>query len=135
MSKVILNTNGRGLWSNVAKAVTIVDMKLGYIADEKDFGELCVYFDKSWEVDKDGLIYTDRQFEKELREFLNSHGLAGDDVDYSEQGMQGDDYVSCDVGEKFLNSWAKKFNTDFTKELKEQEELVAERMKTFWGNV
>jgi hypothetical protein len=33
--------------------------------------------------------------------------VAGDDVDYSEQGMQGDNYVSFDVGAKFLKSWKK----------------------------
>jgi hypothetical protein len=55
------------------------------------------------------LIYTDRQFQNELRVFLNQHGLVGADVDYSEQGMQGDDYVSLDVGRKFLKSWEAKF--------------------------
>ena len=111
MQTVILNTDGkRGLWSNVARAVRIVDVQLGYVADESDFGELCVYFDtETWDVNKDGLIYTDRLFERELQEFLTAHGLAGADVSYSEQGMQGDDYVSCDVGEKFLRSWEAKF--------------------------
>ena len=28
---------------------------------------------------------------------------------YSEQGMQGDDYVSLDVGKDFIASWEKKF--------------------------
>ncbi len=113
MSKVIFNTNGNGLWSDVAKSVEVVDMQLGYVADELDFGELRVYFNTdSWDVSKDGLIYTDRQFERELREFLNAHGLPGADVDYSEQGMQGDDYVSCDIGKKFLRAWAAKFAVD-----------------------
>lgn len=129
MDKVIFNTNGRGLWSDVAKAVTIVDIKLGYLDDEKDFGELCVYFDNSWNVDEDGLIYTDRQFEAELRAFLTAHGLAGDDVDYSEQGMQGDDYVSCDIGKAFIDSWAKKFNLDLDAVLKKQDEEFQAR----WG--
>lgn len=114
MQTVILNTDGkRGLWSNVARAVRIVDMQLGYVSDEGDFGELCVYFDtKTWDVKKDGLIYTDRLFERELQELLTAHGLAGKDVGYSEQGMQGDNYVSCDVGEKFLKSWAAKFGQE-----------------------
>ncbi len=114
MSKVILHTDGlRGLWSDVAKAITITDMQLGYVADELDFGELRVYFDTAtWDVNTDGLIYTDRLFIKELREFLNAHGLPGADVDYSEQGMQGDDYVSCDIGKKFLRAWASKFAVD-----------------------
>jgi hypothetical protein len=107
MQTVILNTDGkRGLWSNVARAVRIVDMQLGYESDEGDFGELRVVFDtETWDVNTDGLIYTDRQFERELQAFLTAHGLAGADVSYSEQGMQGDDYVSCDVGECFINSF------------------------------
>jgi hypothetical protein len=44
-----------------------------------------------------------------LQDFLNQHGLTGKDVDYSEQGMQGNGYVSCDVGKPFLDSWAAKF--------------------------
>lgn len=110
MQKVIFNTSGDGYWSNVAKAVTITNMQLGYVSDELDFGELCVYFDSSWNVEADGLIYTDSSFEEDLRDFLNEHGLAGNDVEYSEQGMQGDNYVSLDVGKKFLDSWAKKFD-------------------------
>lgn len=113
MSKVIFNTYGNGLWSDVAKSVQIVDMQLGYVADELDFGELRVYFNTdSWDVSKDGLIYTDKQFKRELREFLDAHGLPGADVEYSEQGMQGDDYVSCDIGKKFLKAWAAKFAVD-----------------------
>ncbi len=122
MQTITLNTGGGGYWSNTAQAVTIVDMQLGYISDELDFGELRVYFDtETWDVNKVGLIYTDRQFERELREFLTAHGLVGKDVSYSEQGMQGDDYVSLDVGKKFLDSWRAKFGTNLEKLLADQE--------------
>ena len=108
---VIFNTNGRGYWSRTAKAVEIVDMQLGYVADEKDFGELRVYFNTdTWNVKADGLIYTDKQFKQELNDFLVTQGLAS--ADYSEQGMQGDNYVSLDVGKKFLQAWASKFGQE-----------------------
>ncbi len=114
MSEVILHTDGlRGLWSDVAKAIRITDIRLmqGTEWDDGDiFGELRVYFDtETWDTDEDGLIYTDRLFEKELRAFLDAHGLPGKDVCYSEQGMQGDDYVSLDAGKKFYLAWIKKF--------------------------
>ena len=110
MQNVILNTAGNGLWSNKAKAVRIVDMRLGYVNDERDFGELQVVFDTAtWDVSKDGLIYTDEQFLDELRDLLITHELS-DDVEYSEQGMQGDNYVSLDVGEDFIKLWDAKFN-------------------------
>jgi len=102
-----LNTDGCGYWSEVAKPVKIVGINLPYVNDEEDFGELLVMFDKkTWDVNKDGLIYTDRQFEEELKAFLTTIGLAGEDITYSEQGMQGDDYVSFDVGEAFIQSYA-----------------------------
>lgn len=111
MQKVIFNTSGDGYWSSVVNAqVEIVDMEVSYCSDEKDFGELRVIFNTdTWNVDEHGLIYTDKLFMQQLREFLKQHGLAGDDVSYSEQGMQGDDYVSCDMGAKFIRSWEAKF--------------------------
>ena len=109
MNKIVFNTAGDGYWSNVAKAVEITDMRLGYVADDKEFGELCVFFNTAtWDVNTDGLIYTDSQFKQDLMKFVTEHGLVVD-LCYSEQGMQGDDYVSLDVGKDFLASWEAKF--------------------------
>jgi hypothetical protein len=70
------------------------------------FGELCVHFNTAtWDTATDGLIYTDKQFMRELKELLTVQGYDASDVSYSEQGMQGDTYVSCDVGECFINSF------------------------------
>ena len=111
MQAVTFNTNGTGYWSNVAKAVRITDMRLGYVAEDKEFGELCVYFNtEDWDVTKHGLIYTDKQFKAELNAFLVAQGLC--EAEYSEQGMQGDDYVSLDVEEEFIASWTKKFGEE-----------------------
>ena len=109
MQKVFFSTSGDGYWSNVQKTVEITDMTLGYVSDELDFGELRVYFNTdTWNVNVDGLIYTDGLFKRELMAFIEAHGLVVD-LCYSEQGMQGDDYVSLDVGKDFLDSWAQKF--------------------------
>ena len=100
-----LSTNGHGYWSNVAKTVTVTGLDLAYENDEGDFGELHVYFDTdTWNVDTDGLIYTDKQFISDLKTLLARLEL-GTDVSYSEQGMQGDNYVSLDVGSEFINSF------------------------------
>jgi hypothetical protein len=111
MTAVTFSTNGKGYWSTAKKTVRITDMQLGYVSDEKDFAELCVFFNtEDWDVKTDGLIYTDKQFRNELQAFLDSHGLPGKDVCYSEQGMQGDNYVSMDiVSAKFLTAWEAKF--------------------------
>ena len=101
-----LNTAGDGCWSDVAKAVEITALQLGYVNDELDFGELCVYFNtKTWDVNKDGLIYTDSLFLEDLCLMLDNLGFDASDVSYSEQGMQGDNYVSLDVGECFINTF------------------------------
>lgn len=120
MAKIVFHTAGNGLWSEEERGVRITNIVLGYIDDYFDegehptSGELCVYFDtETWDVSEDGLIYTDRLFERELQEFLTAHGLVGKDVFYSEQGMQGVDYVSCDVGGEFLKSWGEKFGIDW----------------------
>ena len=102
----ILNTGGGGYWSNTKTTVGITGLQLAYINDELDFGELRVYFNtKTWDVNTDGLIYTDKQFMRELKELLTAKGFDASDVSYSEQGMQGDTYVSCDVGQCFINTF------------------------------
>lgn len=109
MKAVIFNTLGDGYWSRKQTAVEIVDMRLGYVNDDKTFGELLVVFNPyTWATNTDGLIYTDSGFLHELNAFLVEQGLCP--VDYSEQGMQGDDYVSLDVEDEFLQLWEAKFN-------------------------
>jgi hypothetical protein len=104
--KATLNTNGNGYWSRKKANVEITHLQLAYINDELDFGELRVYFNtKTWNVNTDGLIYTDKQFMRELKDLLVQKGFDASDVSYSEQGMQGDAYVSCDVGECFINTF------------------------------
>jgi len=105
-----LHTSGQGYWSDIAKPVGITELKLGYVNDEATFGELCVHFNTdTWRPDRDGLIYTDKGFDVGLNAYLGSLGLPFADVDYSEQGMQGDNYVSFDVGEEFLTAWYAKY--------------------------
>jgi hypothetical protein len=101
-----LNTSGGGYWSNTKTAVEITDMRIAYINDELDFGELRVYFNTAtWDVNKQGLIYTDKQFMRELKDLLTAKGIDASDLSYSEQGMQGNNYVSCDVGKQFINTF------------------------------
>jgi hypothetical protein len=101
----VLCTNGTGLWSRVAKNVNVIGFDMPYVTDEQNFGELRVYFDTaSWNVDTDGLIYTDRLFLLQLQMFLDEH-FGSADLSYSEQGMQGDNFVSLDVGEDFIKSY------------------------------
>lgn len=103
--RFICDTDGRGLWSRKVAEVNVRKLEVAYVNDEGSYGELRVYFDRRvWKVDRDGLIYTDRSFKRHLELQLQALGLNGK-VEYSEQGMQGDDYVSLDVFRAFLRSW------------------------------
>jgi hypothetical protein len=102
----VTHTNGRGYWSTVSGCVKINRVRLAYLDDDGEFGELRAYFDRAeWDTDKDGLIYTDPAW---IESFINCMATLGfsesalQDIDYSEQGMQGDNYVSMDVGADFV---------------------------------
>ena len=96
----IVKTVGDGYWSNVQKDVAVT----GYTVDGfhgDGFGELRVYFNtETWNVENDGLIYTDSAFLSEMH-----HAFDTEDITYSEQGMQGDNFVSFDVGHDFLKMY------------------------------
>jgi len=122
-------TNGVGYWSSASKTLThkkaevcIYDWSLKDYKESGDnrdlYGELRVYFNKSsWSIKKDGLVYTDELWIKNFRAYLVSLGftkVASKDVDYSEQGMQGDDYISLDIGTKFIKNFLKYKNLSLT---------------------
>jgi hypothetical protein len=100
------HTDGKGLWSQFEKTVTVIHVELAYTNEDVDFGELVAYFDTStWDITENGLIYTDPRWIDEFRGLMRSLGFtrkACEDITYSEQGMQGNNYVSMDVGADFL---------------------------------
>ena len=103
----VTKTNGRGYWSTTAKTVRIDRVALAYVDEENTFGELRAYFDpEEWDVDADGLIYTAMMWKHSFLTCMeNVLGFSPDatlDVSYSEQGMQGHNYVSMDVGPRFI---------------------------------
>jgi len=104
-------TAGDGYWSNAVRDVNLTGMRIAYTSDDGEFGELRVYFNtKFWDVDALGLIYTDKQFEQQLKQVLaKQFGFTAKElkgVYYSEQGMQGNNYVSFDVdGTALINKF------------------------------
>jgi acyl-CoA synthetase (AMP-forming)/AMP-acid ligase II len=94
-------TSGNGYWSNVKATVQCTMYDIPYINEDLNFGELRVFFDtRTWRVEDDGLIYTDPAFLEYIRE-----AFATNDIVYSEQGMQGRNYVSFDVGSQFIQMY------------------------------
>lgn len=101
------HTDGTGLWTTFAKTVAVRRVVLFDNSDDLgDRGELRAYFDfEAWNIDETGLIYTDPRWIGEFRALMKTLGfspMAVDDITYSEQGMQGRDFVSMDVGEVFM---------------------------------
>jgi hypothetical protein len=99
----IARTGGTGLWGKAQKGVrvTSVGVFIGTGEGEWVVGDIGIYYDEAtWNNEVDGLIYTDKQFLQEVQEQLKAVlGGVADDFSYSEQGMQDDGRVSCDIGE------------------------------------
>lgn len=105
----VFHTSGTGLWSGKSKAVKIVAFSVD-TPGLPGIPELRVWFDtESWNI-MNGLIYTDPQFEHEVQQYLLSMGFseAAAEVDYSEHGMQGRNYVSFDAPQELAVEWRRR---------------------------
>lgn len=109
---ITLHTDGSGLWSKQAKPVEIINAILCvYDNDGSTWGHLRVYFNiNDWDVSKDGLIYTDKLWLSQLKSYLIGLDFSKQSLEklvYSEQGMQGSDYVDLDVDYLFIKQASK----------------------------
>jgi len=102
----VLHTDGKGLYTSEKRAVRVTSVELSHVDTSSEYGELRVYFDEdTWDVEASGLIYTDSGFVKGVNNLLSDLGIVGE-ASYSEQGMQGYDYVSFDVDGDVINTFA-----------------------------
>lgn len=97
-----ITTGGDGLWSQERRRVQIERVEVSTSAAAGNGREefLQVYLTpETWDFRKDGLIYTDEKWIKGLRRHLRELGYArAGEVNYTEQGQQGSDYVHLIVG-------------------------------------
>jgi hypothetical protein len=117
----ITRTDGKGYWSTVArKSIRIDRVAIASVSDDGEYGELRAYFDESeWNVESDGLIYSDQAWMKSFRSCMATLGFSVQAlaaIGYTEQGMQGENYVSLDVGRDFLIQCTPLYRFIFTKE-------------------
>lgn len=73
-----------------------------------DGDRLRVYFDPTtWNVRRDGLIYTDKGWLDGFQAILAKlhYPFLNTFVGYSEQGLQGHDYVDLDVDARFVSAF------------------------------
>jgi len=103
------STNGKGLWSVDTRSVPITKIVLEVGELSAHFYDFSLYLPvyvnayftkKDWNTDKHGLIYTDalwlKDFKKQFAKQFPSLAWAANKIDYTEQGMQGDNYVSLE---------------------------------------
>lgn len=135
-----LHTNGRGLWS--ARRAIVHVTSYSVLPCTRALGELRVYFDrKTWSVKKHGLIYTDKLFKKDLKAKLLREGYSAKAIrglHYSEQGMQGDDYVSLDAGETFTTEYMSRLRPEVVYRVMSAEIERQDEMERGWriiGNI
>ena len=117
----ITRTDGKGYWSTVArKSIRIDRVAIASVSDDGEYGELRAYFDESeWNVESDGLIYSDQAWMKSFRSCMATLGFSVQAlaaIGYTEQGMQGTEYVSLDVGQDFLTECTPLYRFILTKE-------------------
>ena len=61
------------------------------------------YFDRrSWNTERHGHLYTDRQVQNQVNHYLRSAYPYRGRVDWSEFGMQGDDFCSFDCSDRLV---------------------------------
>lgn len=104
--KVIDNvtaTVGRdtGLWYERKDTPVVLTGKIGFQKgyDPAWGGSLKFHINKDeWNVETEGLIYTDDRFEQDIKNALKNNGFENCyDLTYSEAGMQCDEYVDFDI--------------------------------------
>ncbi|MDY0215251.1 MAG: hypothetical protein RBS24_07060 [Bacilli bacterium] len=91
-----IQTGGDGLWSSRSTIVEVTQISINWVGD--GVVEVNLTFDpNTWNTERDGLIYTDQCFligaHEKIAKLLPGVSFA---LDYTEEGMQGDDYVSLE---------------------------------------
>ena len=95
-----IQTGGDGLWSTRSTIVEVTGLTIKW--EGSNMVEISASFDpNTWDVERDGLIYTDKMFLEGIRRKISD--LCGNNttMDYTEQGMQGDDYISLESNDRY----------------------------------
>ena len=97
----VITTGGNGLWSKVKANVQMLSIAQELhieMAKDEGFNSIGIYFDTaSWDVKKNGLIYTDDAFLENVKKEFIKMGLDAVNLEYAEWEMQGDNYVCFDA--------------------------------------
>jgi hypothetical protein len=97
-NELVVKTNGKGFWSKKSVLVEIKKIEL-IVATSETF--VFVYWaPNAWDIEEDGLIYTDSYFKQDLKKQLSilHPEINWGSLSYTEQGMQGLEYVHMILG-------------------------------------
>jgi len=138
LGKIHASTSGDGHYSKV-KVLDIpllIEVEIGF-SNNIIAGYLKAYFDKAfWNVASHDIIYTDKQFEKDVNSGIKNLGY-NYDVHYSEQGGQTDDYVHFDIPREFAIDLLEEVFTSYShsKEFDDMAKFKNERIKSLRSKI
>ena len=96
-----VQTGGDGLWSSRSTIVEVTNITVKW--EGGSTVEITASFDPmTWNVEHHGLIYTDKMFLEGIRRKLSDLCGINMTLDYTEQGMQGDNYVSLESNDQLV---------------------------------
>ena len=99
---VTLHTSGNGYWGKTAKAVRVTGFAIWTNGEYTQVN--ATYNTDDWNPNVDGLIYTDPTFLEELKAYFAAQGVDVSELDYSEHGMQDENFVHLEAGEAFART-------------------------------
>ena len=104
---------GDGEWcKTTGKAVRITHVMISAMIngdedDEREYAFVTIevlFNTDDWNVEVDGLIYTDSGFLDELGHFFATKGVDVSGLEYTEHGMQGYNSVSLEADDEFIRT-------------------------------
>jgi hypothetical protein len=90
--------NSRGVWGRNKELVSykIKNIRVVNIGDPFDCASVNIYLE-GYRANQYGLIYTDKTFKNSVRILFSKIGINPEDIDYTEQRMQGENFVSMKI--------------------------------------
>jgi hypothetical protein len=90
--------NSGGVWgrNNELVSYKIKNIRVRDLGDPFDCASVSIYLE-GYHANQYGLIYTDRTFKNSVRILFSKIGINPDDVEYAEQRMQGENFVSMKI--------------------------------------
>lgn len=122
----VASTDGSGLYTKKIVKDIPIKLEAELRINNGVLGVLNVYFrPEDWNPKVDNLIYTDKKFQSCINKILKGMGYR-ETIEYSEQGMQGSNYVNFDLPQSFITVLMQQY-IDLFENNNEQLKLIKQR--------